>query len=176
MPRKVNPIPRGFRTVTPQLVVRNAAAAIEFYKNVFGATVEVCQYAVDGVTVAHAELKVGNSMVMLCDELTQWDSLGPSGLSGSPVHLHVYMKDIDVVWQKAFENGAIEVMPLQNTYWGDRFGRLVDPFGHQWSLAQRIEQLTANEIAERSLGLASPAGEAAAPVTADTRTEYSVAA
>lgn len=176
MPRNLNPVPRGFRTVTPQLVARNAAAAIEFYKHVFGATVEVCQYAADGVTVAHAEVKVGNSVVMVCDEFAQWGSLGPTSLSGSPVSLHVYMKDIDAVWEKALANGAIEIVPLHNTYWGDRFGRLIDPFGHHWSLAQRIEQLTADEIAERSLGLTSPASEGAAPVTTDTVTEYPVAA
>ena len=176
MPRKVNPVPRGFRTVTPQLVVRNAVAAIEFYKDVFGATVEVCQYTTDGVSVVHAELKVGNSVVMLCDEFAQWGSLGPMSLSGSPVSLHVYMKDIDAVWEKALANGAIEIMPLQNAYWGDRFGRLIDPFGHHWSLAQRIEQLSADEIAERSFGLTSPMSEGAAPVTAEPVIEYPVAA
>jgi len=149
MARKKSPIPKGFRTITPHLTVNDASAAIEFYKQAFDAVEKTRSYAENGVTIVHSELKIGNSLILLSDEFPEIGILAPSSVGGSSTTLHLYVPDVDKVWDQAVTAGAVAVLPLQDTYWGDRFGKLVDPFGHYWSLASRVEMLSRKEIARR---------------------------
>lgn len=142
MSRKIAPVPKNFRTVTPTLVVRGADAAFDYYGRVFGAETLSRTVAEDGVTVLQADLKIGNSIVRLMDELPAFGILSPLGIGGSAVGLHLYLADIDEVWEAALANGAGVLMPLADVAWGERFGKLVDPFGHVWSVARRIAVAT----------------------------------
>ena len=144
------PIPDGFNSVTPHLVVKGAAEAIEFYKNAFGAEEMVRLPGPDGYSIMHASLKIGNSVVMLVDEFPDMGCLSPDTINGTPVAIHLYVEDVDSVFNKAIEAGAKETMPLENTFWGDRYGKLEDPFGHSWSLATHIEDLTPEQIMENA--------------------------
>lgn len=142
-----SPIPPGFNTLTPHLVVRNAAEAIDFYKRAFGAEERFRMMGPDGKTVAHAEVTIGNSVLMLCDEYPQGTCRAPQSLGGSSVVLHVYVNDADALFKRACDAGATPTMPVQDTFWGDRYGRLRDPFGHEWSIATHVKDLTPEEIA-----------------------------
>jgi len=142
------PIPEGFNSVTPHLVVKGAAEAIEFYKKAFGAEEMVRLPGPDGNSIMHASLKIGNSVVMLVDEFPDKGCLSPDTTNGTPVAIHLYVEDVDTVFNRAIEAGAKETMPLENTFWGDRYGKLEDPFGHSWSLATHIEDLTPEQIME----------------------------
>ena len=148
--RKVAPVPKGFRTVTPYLTVRGAADAIAFYKAAFGAQEKGRIHALDGMTVLHAELKIGNSTVFVMDECPDQGILSPSTLGGSPTMMQLYVADVDALWEQALTAGAIEVLPLDFTYWGDRCGKLMDPFGHYWSIASKVENLSQEEIEGRA--------------------------
>ena len=144
----VQPIPEGYHALTPYLLVDDAAGAIDFYKRAFGATERGVMPAPDG-RVAHAELQLGDSVVMLSDPFEQSTARPPTQLSGTSVGLFLYVEDADAAFQQATDAGATVTMPLENMFWGDRFGSLTDPFGHHWSIATHIEDLTEEEIAER---------------------------
>jgi PhnB protein len=149
MAGKVQPIPAGCHTITPHLVVRSAAQAIEFYKKAFGAE-ELCRVpGPDGKSVMHAELKIGDSHVYLCDEFPDWGAKGPQLLGGSPVTIHLYVNDADAAVKRAVAAGAKVTMPLQNMFWGDRYGKLEDPYGHHWSVATHVEDVSPAECAKR---------------------------
>ncbi|HQR37372.1 MAG TPA: VOC family protein [Blastocatellia bacterium] len=140
-------IPEGFHTLTPHLVVRGAADALEFYKKAFGAE-EIHRMPGPDGKLMHAELKIGNSMLMLADEFPEWGSKGPESIGGSPVVLSLYVEDCDTVYNQAVEAGATVRMPLADQFWGDRYGQLTDPFGHIWGVCTNIKQLTPEEINE----------------------------
>jgi PhnB protein len=131
--KKVAPVPPGFRTVTPYLAVKGGAEAMEFYKKAFGAKELRRETTPDG-KIIHGRLKIGDSIVMLSD---QFEASGPGGIS--LVTLHIYSKDVDKLWQQATAAGAKVRFPLDDMYWGERYGQLIDPFGHSWSLSMQIK-------------------------------------
>ncbi len=147
-----HPIPTGHHAITPHLVVSNAAEAIAFYERAFGAR-ELGRMpfpAADGtVKLGHAEIQIGDSRVFLADEFPEYGSVGPQG--SSPVVLHLYVTDADAAFAQAVAAGATVAMPLQDMFWGDRYGKLVDPFGHQWSIAEQLEVLTPEQMQERMM-------------------------
>ncbi len=145
MATEAKAIPKGYHTITPNLVIRDAAKAIDFYKKAFGAE-ETMRMPGPGGKVMHAELKIGDSIVMLGDEMPEMGAKGPKAYGGSPVSFYVYVAKVDAAWKRAVDAGAKVVMPLADMFWGDRTGRLEDPFGHFWSLAQHVKDLTPEEI------------------------------
>jgi uncharacterized glyoxalase superfamily protein PhnB len=142
--------PKGFNTLTPHLIVRDAKKAMDFYQKAFGAEQARIHYGPDGKSIMHAEMKVGDSMLMLYDENPAWDSRSPLTLGGSPVFIHLYVDDVDSAFKRAVDAGATVKMPLMDAFWGDRYGQVTDPFGHQWSMATHKEDLTDDEIKKRS--------------------------
>ena len=144
----VKPIPDGYHTVTPYLIVDDAAAAIDFYSRALGA-VELMRVAGPGGSVMHAEIKVGDSPVMLADANPDWDMKGPPALDGTPVSLAVYVENVDEVFQRAVSAGGEEVRPVQDQFYGDRTGTLRDPYGHVWTIATHTEDLEPAEIEKR---------------------------
>ena len=136
--KAVPPIPKGFHSVTPYLVVINGTEAIEFYKKAFGAK-EVLRHSTPDGKILNAQLKIGDSMVLLSDEFPGSDVRSPLSIGTSTVTLHIYSKDVDKLWEQATSAGARIVMPLNNQFWGERYGQLADPFGHRWSLSQQIK-------------------------------------
>jgi PhnB protein len=145
----VKPIPEGYHTVTPDLAVDDASAAIEFYKRAFGATERMRMPTPDG-KVGHAELGIGDSMIMLSDPFPQATTRPPKELGGTTSGVFLYVEDVDAAFQQAVDAGATATMEPTDMFWGDRFGSLIDPFGHNWSLATHKEDLSEEEIAERS--------------------------
>jgi len=143
---KVKPIPDGMHTVTPHLVCAGAADAIEFYKKAFGAVEGGRMPGPDGKKLMHAMIRIEGSAVMLVDEMPEWGALGPKSLKGSPVTLHLYVKDVDAFVQRAVGAGAKVTMPVADMFWGDRYGKLEDPFGHHWSVATHIRDMTPAEM------------------------------
>ena len=147
----VKPIPEGFHTVTPHMVVSDGAKAIDFYKRAFGAEEIVCMRGPGGHGVMHAELEIGDSHIMLCDEFPGSDHLrAPSSLKGTTVTLNLYVEDADKAHARAVAAGATVSMPVADMFWGDRYGKVTDPFGHEWSFATRKEDLTPEEIGKRA--------------------------
>ena len=146
-PSTVKPIPEGMHTVTPHLVCAGGVAAIEFYKKAFGAVQKSCLLSPDG-KVMNAQIQIGDSLVMLHDESPQWGALGPAALGGTPVTIHLYVPDADATAATAVAAGAKVKLPVQDMFWGDRYGVFLDPFGHQWSIATHIRDLTHEEIIE----------------------------
>lgn len=142
----VKPIPEGMHTVTPHLVCKGATKAIEFYREAFGA-IEIARHTTPDGKILHAAIQIGDSPVMIVDEFPDWKCLGPETLNGSPVTLHLYVEDADAVTQRAIKAGAKEVMPLQDMFWGDRYGKLEDPFGHCWSVATHKRDVSPDEMA-----------------------------
>lgn len=142
----VNPIPEGMHTVTPHLVCDGARAAIEFYKKAFGAVESGKVPAPQGDKLLHAQIRIGDSMVMLVDELPGCDTASPISLKGTPVTIHLYVKDVDAVFKQAVNAGATEKMPPTDMFWGDRYAVITDPFGHSWSIATHIHDYTPEEI------------------------------
>lgn len=142
----VAPIPAGYHSVTPYLVVRGAADAIAFYKKAFDAT-ELLRLPLPGGKIAHAEVKIGDSPVMLADESDEYRGPQPGG--GAPVSLMVYVTDVDRVFAQALAAGAKAMRPVADQFYGDRLGTLVDPFGHVWSLATHVEDVAPDEIDRR---------------------------
>ena len=142
---KVKPVPHGMHSVTPHLVCAGAADAIEFYKKAFGA-VEEARLPGPGGKLMHAMIRIGDSAVMLVDENPEWGMLGPKSLKGSPVTIHLYVEDADAFAARAVKAGAKITMPLQDQFWGDRYGTLVDPFGHNWSVATHIRDVSMEEM------------------------------
>ena len=145
----VKPIPDGFRSLTPYLRCRNVAAAIEFYKAAFGAEERFRLPAPDG-SIMHAEIQIGDSIVMLGEECKDWNMPSPLSLGGTGSGLHIYVADVDQAWDRAVKAGAKVTMPLMNAFWGDRYGKLVDPFGHEWSLATHVEDVPPEDLPRRA--------------------------
>lgn len=140
-------IPTGMSVITPHLVCAGASDAIEFYKKAFNAQ-EVSRVAGPDGKLMNADIVIEGSHIMLVDEMPDWGMLGPIALKGSPVTIHVYVKDVDAVYAQAVAAGAEAVMPVDDAFWGDRYGVLKDPFGHSWSLATHVRDLTQAEIQE----------------------------
>ena len=143
----VKPIPEGYHSLTPYLIVDGAADAIEYYKKAFGAT-ELFRMDHEG-KVGHAEIKIGDSPFMLADEHPAMGYRGPKSLGGTPVSLMIYVEDVDTVYPRAIEAGGVEVKPLQDQFYGDRSGTLTDPFGHVWTIATHKEDVTPEEMEKR---------------------------
>lgn len=144
----IKPIPDGYHTATPYLIIKGAAEAIDFYKRVFDAT-ELMRIPGPGGVLMHAEIKVGDSILMLADEFPQMDALSPKSIGGSPVGLMLYLPNVDEVFRRAIIAGAKELRPLQNQFYGDRSGTVEDPFGHKWTISTHIEDVTPEEIQRR---------------------------
>ena len=149
MASKVKPIPEGYHTATPYLIVRDAAGALEFYKKAFGAT-ELFRMAGPGGKVMHAEIQIGDSRLMLADEFPEMGYRGPQALGGSPVGICLYVEDVDALAARATAAGAKVRRPVQDQFYGDRSGTFEDPYGHVWTLATHIEDLTPEQIHERA--------------------------
>ncbi|MBA3602063.1 MAG: VOC family protein [Parachlamydiaceae bacterium] len=139
MHKKVNPIPEGYRTITPHLSLKDAARAIQFYKDAFDA-IEIKRHNTDDGQVLHAVIKIGDSLVMIANEFPD-QSCGissPQSLKGTTTLLHLYLEDVDATFDRAVAAGAKVMMPMTNMFWGDRYGQLEDPFGHAWALSMHI--------------------------------------
>jgi PhnB protein len=159
MPGKVQPIPQGYHTVTPYLVVNDAAKAIDYYQRAFGAK-DVVRMDGPGGKIMHAELKIGNSMIMLSDEMPGTGNKSPRSLGGSPVSIFLYLEDVDSVYKQAVAAGAKADMPPADQFWGDRFGKLTDPFGHSWALATHKEDVAPEEMKKRAQEAMAKMGQA----------------
>ena len=142
---KVKPVPDGMHTVTPHLICARAADAIEFYKKAFGAVEEGRLPGPNG-RLMHAMIRIGDSAVMLVDEMPEWGALGPKALKGSSVTIHLYVEDVDAVVKRAVAAGAKITMPLEDMFWGDRYCKLEDPFGHRWSVATHIRDVSREDM------------------------------
>lgn len=149
MATKAQAIPKGRHTVTPSLVIAGAAKAIDFYKKALGAE-EVSRFPAPDGTIMHAELRIGDSIIMLGEEMPDQGGRGPKSIGGTPVSFFIYGENVDAAWKRAVDAGAKPIMPLADQFWGDRTGCLEDPFGHQWWLAQHIEDLTPQEMQKRA--------------------------
>jgi len=145
----VKPIPDGYNSVIPYLHIKGAAQALEFYKSAFGAK-EVVRMPGPGGQVMHAELKIGDSMIMLSDEHPQMGALGPQSVGGTPVTLHLYVENVDAVVQKAVAAGATLDQPVKDQFYGDRSGLLTDPFGHKWHVATHVEDVSPEDLKVRA--------------------------
>ena len=148
MASRVKEIPKGFHTVTPYLTVTDAARAIDFYKRAFGAEEVLRMDSPDG-KIAHAEIKIGDSIIMLSDEMPGY-SRSPQSLGGTAVNIFLYVKDVDQIFQQAVAAGARINMPVSDMFWGDRYGQVTDPFGHSWSLATHKEDVLPEELRKRT--------------------------
>jgi PhnB protein len=149
MPSQVQSIPKGYHSVTPYLVVDDAAKAIDFYHRAFGAK-EIMRMATPTGKISHAELQIGDSMIMLSEEMPGSGNKSPRSLGGSPVGIFLYLENVDSVFNQAKSAGAKVEMPLADMFWGDRYGKLVDPFGHSWSLATHKEDVAPQEMKKRA--------------------------
>ena len=139
------PVPDGMRSVTPHLVCAGAAEAIEFYKKAFGAT-ENRRFPMPNGKLMHASIQIGDCMIFLVDEMPEHGALGPKALKGSPVTIHLFVDDVDAVTARAVAAGAKVTLPIRDMFWGDRYGQLEDPFGHRWSVATHLRDMTADEM------------------------------
>jgi PhnB protein len=144
----VKPIPEGYHTVTPYLIVKDAVRAIEFYKKAFGAT-EIMRFEMPGGKLGHAEIRVGDSVVMLADEVPEMGIKGPQSLGGAGVSMAVYVTDVDARFNQAVAAGATVTRPLKDQFYGDRSGTLTDPFGHIWTIATHKEDVPMQEMKKR---------------------------
>lgn len=149
MSTKVKPIPDGYHTLTPYLIIKGAAAAIDFYKKAFGAQEQFRMPGPDGKTIGHANIVIGNSIVMLADEAPQMLAQSPQTLNGTPVTMVLYVEDADAVFNRAVELGATVRQPLENKFYGERAGTVVDPFGHIWTMMTHIEDVTPEMMDQR---------------------------
>jgi PhnB protein len=148
MPTTVKPIPDGHRTVAPYLAIKNAASALEFYKKAFGA-LETYKLIVPDGRVGHAEIRLGDSLIMLSDEFPEFGGKAPEALGGSPVSIHLYVDDVDAFFKRALAAGARELKPVADQFYGDRSGQLEDPFGHLWWVATHKEDVAPEEMQKR---------------------------
>jgi PhnB protein len=144
----VKPIPEGYPRVTPYLIANGASDAIDFYRDVLGATERMRMPGPDD-KVGHAELQVGDSVIMLADEAPGMDARGPKSVGGTPVMLHVYVEDADAVFERAVQAGAKSLRPVEDRFYGDRSGEFEDPFGHRWSVATHVEDVPPDEMEKR---------------------------
>jgi PhnB protein len=145
----VKPIPDGYHSVTPYLVVKGAASALDFYKRAFGAVV-LYSMPGPGGCVMHSEFKIGDSILMMADEFPERGAVGPQTLKGTPIGLMIYVKDVDAVAKQAVAAGAKELQPVQDQFYGDRSGTFIDPYGHKWTISTHKEDLTPEEIGKRA--------------------------
>ncbi len=153
MTSNVRPIPEGCHSITPSVTCRDAARAIDFYKNVLGAT-EIARTPGPGGTIMHAVLKIGDSLIFLADEIPG-KSAAPAPTSAPSYYLILYTEDVDSVYNRAVAAGCRVDMPLQNMFWGDRYGKLIDPFGHHWGVATHVEDVAPEEMQRRSAEFAA---------------------
>ena len=149
MPNPVKPIPEGYHSATPYLIVKDAARAIEFYKRAFGAT-ELLRMAAPGGKIGHAEIKIGDSPIMLADEVPDMGALSPESLGGTPVSILLYVEDVDAVFNQAIAAGAKVQRPVKDQFYGDRTGGVTDPFGHVWYVATHKEDVSPEEMRKRA--------------------------
>lgn len=146
----IKPIPQGYSTVTPMLTVQNGVRMIEFYKKAFGAQERFRMPTPDGQGIAHAELRIGDSVFMLGEEMPADDwSKSPQSLGGTPVGFYIYVEDVDKAFDQAVAAGATVKMPVENMFWGDRTGTVADPSGHMWTLATHVEEVSPQELEKR---------------------------
>jgi PhnB protein len=141
----VRPIPPGYHTLTPHIIVRDAARAIEFYKAAFGAKERGAMKAPDG-RIVHAELMIGDSILMLADEFPEMGGRSPLSVGDSSTSLHIYVDNVDAAFERAVKAGAQATMPLMDQFWGDRYGQVKDPFGHKWSIATHVKDMSPEEM------------------------------
>jgi len=144
------PVPDGFNTVNMSLVVKDARKALDFYQKAFGAEQGLHMAGPDGKGTMHAEMRIGNSTVMLTDENPQWGMKSPQTLGGSPASLHIYTENADAMFARAVNAGCEATMPIMDAFWGDRYGKVKDPFGHEWGIATHKEDLSEQEIEKRA--------------------------
>ena len=149
MATNVKAVPAGYHTLTPALTVKDAKAAIAFYQKAFGAQEKEIFAGPDG-RIMHAEVKIGDSILMLADEMPQMGCFSPASLKGSPASLYLYVENADSLFQQAVKAGAQVAMPIADMFWGDRCGQVTDPFGYKWSIATHREDLTLDQIRKRS--------------------------
>jgi len=149
----LNPVPDGYRSVIPYLIVAGGAAAVAFYEQVFGARVRL-RLDGPGGKIGHAEMAIGDSLIMLADENRELGALAPPSVGGTPVGLHLYIADVDAVAAKAVAAGATLKRPVENQFYGDRLGSIVDPFGHLWHISTHIEDVSPEEIGRRAAAMA----------------------
>jgi PhnB protein len=142
----VNAIPEGYHSITPYIIVNDAANAIDFYKHAFRAIEIYRQNSPDGKSVINAELKIGDSIILLSDEFPLGKCRSPKSIGGSAVTIHLYTEDVDRVFNQAISAGATVIMPVMDMFWGDRYGQLMDPYGHIWSIATHKQDLSSEEI------------------------------
>ena len=155
--KKVQPIPKGYSTVTPYLAIEGAAAAIDFYKKVFGA-LELMRMPGPAGKLGHVEIKVGDSKIMLADESEQMNFLGPKARGGTPVHIHLYVKDVDATVAKAVESGARMMREVQDMFYGDRTAAIEDPWGHFWHVSTHVRDVTMAEMKRAAEEMAKKSG------------------
>ena len=148
----VKPIPDGYPRLSPYLIVGDAAAAIDFYQKVFGAKLRLRLDGPNG-KIGHAELELGDALIMLADEHPEMGALAPTTIGGTPVGLHLYVEDVDAVAKKAVAAGAALKRPVENQFYGDRLGSIVDPFGHLWHISTHVEDVSPEEIGRRAAAL-----------------------
>jgi len=147
---KVKAVPEGFNTVSPTLIVPNCVEAIALYKKAFGAEEIARMPGPDGKSTMHAEMRLGNSTVMMSDESPQWGTKSPKALGGTPVSLHLYVEDADAIFKRAVSAGCTVTMPISDAFWGDRYGKVKDPFGHEWGIGTHKEDLSPEEMGKRA--------------------------
>jgi PhnB protein len=145
-------VPPGYHTVTPYLALRDAAAAIDFYRRAFGAQLTMKLDMPDG-KIAHAEIRIGDSTLMMSEENPDWGSRSPLAMGGSPVFMMIYVPDVDAAFARALQAGAVEVKPVEDQFYGDRSGTLKDPFGYQWTLSTHVEDVSQEEAQRRMQAL-----------------------
>ncbi len=150
MARSTKPIPDGYHTATPYLRIKGAARAIDFYKAAFGAEEMMRMMMPDGQTLMHAEIKIGDSPIMLGDEMPEWGALSPQTIGGTGGGVMLYVKDVDATVARAAAAGATVTMPPADMFWGDRYAKLMDPFGHEWAVATHIEDVPPDEMEQRA--------------------------
>ncbi|MDB5349705.1 MAG: glyoxalase [Planctomycetota bacterium] len=155
MAQQVKAVPDGHHTLTPHLIVKGASDAIDFYKTAFGA-VEHGRMGGPGGLLMHADLQIGDSHLFLVDEFPAFGCLGPKTIGGTAVTIHLYVEDVDAAFARAVEAGATVKMPLMDMFWGDRYGKVMDPYGHEWSLAQHLADYTPEEMAARGAAAMAP--------------------
>lgn len=151
MTSEVSPIPKGYEGVTPYLICKNAEAAIEFYKRAFGA-VELFRIGQPGM-VGHAELQIGNAIIMMADEFPDMNALSPESIGGTPVQLMIYVEDVDRFTERAVAEGLEVIRPIEDQFYGDRSGQFRDPFGHIWAFATHVEDVSPEEMNARAAAI-----------------------
>ncbi len=154
MSEKVSYIPKGYHSATPYLLVRGAAEAIDFYKNAFGA-VEVMRMPAPGGKIGHAEIRIGDSHIMLADEVPEMGYYGPQKLGGTPVSILIYVEEVDRTFSQALAKGATQQRAVEDKFYGDRMGTLIDPYGHQWHVATHVEDVSEDEMRRRMAAMAA---------------------